>query len=118
MLIRIKKSAVFNRGLTLPQLRSTFGGMSVKFFRTLDDRRMTIGVLNFGELNNVRVDGVSIIEEHKVPLYKQDMDLRMGKIPTRVTYTQRVTRVRELTVSEVENERSIVVFEWNGGFGR
>lgn len=115
MVIEIKKNNIMN-ATTARNIKRVSGNMSLKFLKTIGGRGLNIAVMNFGELDLVKLQGVCALEEHKVPVYKQAMDMQMGRIPQQVTYTQKILRVRELSPAEVNNARDIHLFSFTGRF--
>lgn len=55
------------------------------------------------------INTVILIEKHKLPLWKQDMQMRMGRIP-KAQESRRLLRVQEITPEEASNYR-IEVYE-------
>lgn len=84
------------------------GIYNVAYYRVLNSNRC-IAVTNTYDNPQNGLTEIAIIEEHKVPLYKQAMDMQIGRKPRTVTQSQKIIRVRQITIDEV-NTNNVTLY--------
>lgn len=95
MNITIKESNMCRGTFTHDYLASR-GNCKFKFIRA---NGKSIAIAHRGELDNIRLVTVNIIEETKVPLWKQSMQLQMGKVPK-----SKIEDIRNYRVEPIREE--------------
>lgn len=104
MLTRLRKSNNLMGTYTLEYLRSRNYGI-ITPVRIGNDY---VAILSKRQLNNIAT--VSVLEETKIPLYNQHMDLMMGKRPNSVRQDLMQYRTMEIPL-EFENNFRYYVYE-------
>lgn len=102
----VEKSQRFLGTTTVNELEHRTN-MNITYYRILNNNRH-MAILN-RTCKLPRVSNVIIVEKQKLPLWKQDMQMRMGRIP-KALESRRVVRVQEITPEEASKYR-IEVYE-------
>lgn len=104
--IIVEKSQKFLGTTTVNEL-SHRTNMDINYYKVVHNNRH-IAILN-RVCKLPRINSVIIVEKQKMPLWKQDMQIRMGRIP-KAQESRRVIRVQEITPAEASKYR-IEVYE-------
>lgn len=65
----------------------------------------SIAIAHNGQLDNVQIPVVTIIEESKVPLWKQSMQLQTGRTPRQTVEDRRRYRTEQLKENQLNRYR-------------
>ena len=89
----------YNRKLSLRDLMRT-GNINVALYEVIGcvDTYVALQDVNGRSLSNI--DELVIVEEHKVPLYKQAMDMQMGRKPQTMSQTRKILRLKQIAPKE------------------
>lgn len=104
--IVVEKSQKFLGTTTVNELKHRTN-MDITYYRVVHNNRH-MAILNRA-CKLPRINNVIIVEKQKIPLWKQDMQMRMGRMP-RAQESRRVIRVQEITPEEASKYR-IEVYE-------
>ena len=78
------------------------GNCKFKFIRA---NGKSIAIAHQGQLDSIRIPVVTIIEETKVPLWKQSMQLQMGRVPQQSIEDRRTYRVEPIKDEQLKRYR-------------
>jgi len=101
MNITIKESNMCSGTFTHDYLAS-HGNCKFKFIRA---NGKSIAIAHQGQLDSIRIPVVTIIEETKVPLWKQSMQLQMGRVPQQSIEDRRTYRVEPIKDEQLKRYR-------------
>ena len=101
MNITIKESNMCSGTFTHDYLASR-GNCQFKFIRA---NGKSIAIAHQGQLDSIRIPVVTIIEETKVPLWKQSMQLQMGRVPQQSIEDRRTYRVEPIKDEQLKRYR-------------
>jgi len=101
MNITIKESNMCSGTFTHDYLASR-GNCKFKFIRA---NGKSIAIAHQGQLDSIRIPVVTIIEETKVPLWKQSMQVQMGRVPQQSIEDRRTYRVEPIKDEQLKRYR-------------
>lgn len=106
MEVVIRKSNKFIGTTTVNELK-LLNRYNITYYKILNNNRHMAIISTSPRVHNI--NSVTIVEKQKMPLWKQDMQIRMGRIP-RAQETRKTFRVQQLTLEEASKYR-IEVYE-------
>lgn len=101
MNVVIRKSNMANGAYTFNYLNN-MRNCKFKFIRA---NGKSIAIQHNGQLDNMQIPVITIIEERKVPLWKQSMQLQTGRIPRQTVEDRRRYRTEQLKENQLNRYR-------------
>ena len=87
----------YPRSFTIYQMKNM--NITVSLYRVLGTNRH-VALMDQNGYPLDRIHELVVTENHKVPLYKQAMDMQMGRKPKTATQSRKVLRLNQIAVEE------------------